>query len=255
MYNSKVSAAYLYHFTKDIDTVISILSNGFYPRTAIEDVSFMMPNLNDDDAKVGIPMVCFTDIPIELADTHRKTYGRYGIGMKKEWGIRNGLNPINYIVKGSAEYMAFNHLQNVIVNNTLELVGGERDHPKMVKLMEAVMNFSGFLKEYSSKLDLDEKPYYDEREWRYLPPFIDEHEKKSCNRLRPNQVKEEGEITALNSHMKELYTLKMKVDDIGEIILPNMEDTAEFFHEAELLFAGTEIIQLREKVKILDIGE
>ena len=89
MYNSKVSSSLLYHFTDNIDVLISILKNGFWPMTAIEDISFMMPRY--DKARVGIPMVCFTDIPIELADEHRKEYGSFGIGMKKGWGIKMDL--------------------------------------------------------------------------------------------------------------------------------------------------------------------
>ena len=64
MYDSVISSNLLFHFTKIADILISILENGFWPMTANEDISFMMPN--DEDVIVGIPMVCFTDIPIEF---------------------------------------------------------------------------------------------------------------------------------------------------------------------------------------------
>ena len=46
-------------------------------------------------------MVSFCDIPLSLAKDHIKTYGSYGIGMMKEWGIKNNLNPVVYIERDS----------------------------------------------------------------------------------------------------------------------------------------------------------
>lgn len=42
MYQSKISSNFLFHFTKSAEIIISILENGFYPRVAIEDISFMI---------------------------------------------------------------------------------------------------------------------------------------------------------------------------------------------------------------------
>lgn len=56
------------------------------------------------------------------------------------------------------------------------------------------MNYAGFMKEYSRELDLDMKPYYDEREWRYFPPFNEETSGINgyCNRLDPSIVDDVG---------------------------------------------------------------
>lgn len=178
-----ISSNLLFHFTKSADVLISILENGFWPMTAKEDISFMMPNY--EKVEVGIPMVCFTDVPIELTNEHRKQYGEYGIGLKKEWGIKKGLNPICYIIKNSEMYNAYNHLQWIIQQNALKLDNGNKYGKNTLFTMDAVMNFAGHLKEYSDDPDLNSKPFYDEREWRYLPPFKDEEENIDgyCNRL------------------------------------------------------------------------
>jgi DNA-binding transcriptional regulator GbsR (MarR family) len=42
-------------------------------------------------------MVSFCDIPLSLAKDHINKYGSYAIGMSKEWGVRNNLNPVVYI--------------------------------------------------------------------------------------------------------------------------------------------------------------
>lgn len=231
MYNSKVSSNLLYHFTRNINVLISILKKGFWPMTAIEDISFMMPNYKE--ARVGIPMVCFTDIPIGLADEHRKEYGLFGLGMKKEWGIKKGLNPISYMIKGSEIYNAYNHLQWVAVQNALKLDDGNIEEPNTFELADAFMNYAGFLKEYSHDMTLNSKPFYDEREWRYLPPFRDAGVKIDgyCNRLMPEIVDNEKEKEKLNNHMIQRYTLKFTLDDLETIIVPNPESASLLCYE------------------------
>ena len=226
MYNSKISSKLLYHFTSDINVLISILKNGFWPMTAIEDISFMMPNYKE--ARVGIPMVCFTDIPIELADEHRKEYGLFGLGMKKEWAINKGLNPISYMLKGSEIYNAYKHLQWIAQHYALKLDAGNKEKPNTIEMMDAVMNYAGFIKEYSHDITLNSKPFYDEREWRYLPPFRDNGVGIDgyCNRLLPEIVDSKEEKEKLNHHMIQKYTLNFAIDDLETIIVPNQESAS-----------------------------
>jgi Protein of unknown function (DUF2743). len=190
---------------------------------AKEDISFMMPNYKK--AEVGIPMVCFTDIPIELTKEHRRQYGEYGIGLKKEWGINKGLNPICYIIKDSEMYNAYNYLQWIIQQNAFKLDNGKKDGENTLITMNAVMDFAGHLKEYSDDPELNSKPFYDEREWRYLPPFKDEEESiyGYCNRLFDGAEADEREKEKLNQHMKQKYTLEFTVDDVDKIVLPHGE--------------------------------
>lgn len=231
MYNSKISSNLLYHFTSSIKILLSILENGFWPMTAIEDISFMMPNY--EEIRVGIPMVCFTDIPIELAGAHRKEYGLFGLGMKKEWGIKNGLNPIGYMIKGSEIYNAYNHLQWIAQQNALKLDDGYKCGPKTLEMLNAVMNYAGFLKEYSRDMNLNSKPFYDEREWRYLPPFSDTDVEIGgyCNRLMPETVDSEQEKQKLNNHMIRRYTLKFTPDDLETIIVPDSQSASLLCYE------------------------
>jgi len=46
-------------------------------------------------------MISFCDIPLSLAKKQMGSYGSYAIGMTKEWGIANKLNPVVYIEKES----------------------------------------------------------------------------------------------------------------------------------------------------------
>ena len=221
MYNSTISSSLLFHFTKSEEVIVSILKNGFYPMTAIEDVSFMMPNYKE--AKIGIPMVCFTDIPIEQSKKHREEYGQFGLAMKKEWGMKHGLNPILYVVKDSEVYNAYNHLQYVVLK---QYENEKNDQEGILDLIEAFMNYAGFMKEYTNDPAMQAKPFYDEREWRYLPPFKEETEGMDgyCNRLLPDMVDNVHEKSKLDKSMQEKYALKFDIDDVAQIILPTSCD-------------------------------
>lgn len=227
MCNCKISSNLLFHFTQKVDTLISILENGFYPMTAIEDISFMMPNYSN--MRVGIPMVCFTDIPLDIIEDHQKKYGEYGLGMKKEWGIKKGINPVGYIIKGSNAQKAFNKMQKNL-QEIAQKIDSDAHSVTMVKALDCVMNYAGFLRIYSD--ESDSIPYYNEREWRYLPPFMDEGVPPNgyCNRLMYNMIDNEQEKAKLNKHMIKKYTLKFAIDDIEKIILP--ESGVEKFIES-----------------------
>ncbi|WP_425509081.1 abortive infection system antitoxin AbiGi family protein [Xanthomonas euroxanthea] len=43
------------------------------------------------------PMVSFCDLRLSELRSHMTNYGCYGLGMKKEWAARNGVNPVYYI--------------------------------------------------------------------------------------------------------------------------------------------------------------
>jgi hypothetical protein len=47
------------------------------------------------------PMISFCDIPLALAKDQISKYGSYAIGLSKEWGISNQLNPVIYLESNS----------------------------------------------------------------------------------------------------------------------------------------------------------
>lgn len=123
-------------------------------------------------------------------------------------------------------YNAYNHLQYIIQQNALKLDNGKKDGENTLFTMDAVMNFAGHMKEYSADSTLNSKPFYDEREWRYLSPFKDEEENIDgyCNRLFNGSENDNREREKLNRHMQQKYTLKFTIDDIDKIVLPYREE-------------------------------
>ena len=91
---NKESANELFHFTKKYDSIKSILNDKFKPFFCVEDSSYMFEESRN--MIIAYPMVCFCDIPLERILVHRGLYGDYGIGLKKEWGIKNLLSIVNY---------------------------------------------------------------------------------------------------------------------------------------------------------------
>ena len=158
---SRLSPDSLFHFTPHFANLLGILENTFYPRYCYEEF-----NLIDNDAQSfiedAIPMVCFCDIPLSQLMSHIQTYGRYGLGMSKEWGIREGLNPVIYFNKNS-------HLAERISVITNSLIWRNDSTAKAFK--ETML----YMKPYKGTLHRGGRSFkenvrfYDEHEWRYMP--------------------------------------------------------------------------------------
>lgn len=99
----KLSSPHLIHFTPKLELLVSILKNGFeyrnpkerLPLTGYSTSPLSIPGVIRYD--FTWPVVCFCDIPEHAIRDHSNQYGRYGICLKKEWGITSGVTPIRYI--------------------------------------------------------------------------------------------------------------------------------------------------------------
>ena len=158
---SRLSPDSLFHFTPSLDNLLGILKNTFYPRYCYDEF-----DLIDNDAQSfiedAIPMVCFCDIPLSQLMSHIKIYGKYGLGMSKEWGIREGLNPVIYFNKNS-------HLAERISAITNDLIW--RNDSTAQAFKETIL----YMKPYEGTLYRGGRSakenirFYDEHEWRYMP--------------------------------------------------------------------------------------
>lgn len=146
-----ISSDNLYHFTNDIDIIKSILQNGFYPRTSIENISFLLPEY--DRAFLGTPMVCFCDIPIDLIEKHTNRYGKYGIGLSKKWGTENGITPVAYILAkkelSKCQYSKIEKIEDedrtLMVNKLLRLQNTITDMAQQLDLIANMLKNEHFI--------------------------------------------------------------------------------------------------------------
>lgn len=163
---SSISANTLFHFTKNKDTLISILKSNFRPSYCCEKYYL---------GKGGtwqVPMVCFCDIPLSQVQEHTSWYGEYAIGMTKEWAIKNDINPILYI---NQEIKLIDTIKENL-NYLIEERDINRENKKHIQsIIDNLLYQYAFIKpyegeQYQQKADRRiHKRFYDEREWRYIP--------------------------------------------------------------------------------------
>ena len=213
-----LSSNTLIHITKNKTSLKGILSNDFKIKYCLEktrSASF--------DYIFGVPMVSFCDIPLSQVKNHIKSYGSYGIGLSREWAIKNGLNPVLYIEENS---VLAEHTFDVLYDKVLE-------NKKVEELTEtelALADFFRYTKNYQGELKRNGKlikkdyRFSDEREWRYCPeknilkksPYIiDKHEHYIKNKSKYNNP-----ISKLR--------LKFSPDDITYIIIKSEKEISEF---------------------------
>ena len=114
-----LSANTLFHFTKNIETLGLILSNKFRPNYCLE--YFPGEEANLPHCSRAFPMVCFCDIRLTQLTNHVSRYGEFGVGLKKSWGMKNKLSPVNYIHNNSPVNSGMNILFEHIRANSENL--------------------------------------------------------------------------------------------------------------------------------------
>jgi len=184
----------IFHFTKNIENLKSILKNGFWPRYCLEDMLLLTENAHDF---VAFPMVCFCDIPLSRIDEHIGFYGSFGIGMTRKWAEQNGLNPVLY-ASGSnnltKELLALNgHVNNLEKSLQNEAKVTTRYIYAHVKPTTGMMVVSG--KPVS-------KDFYQECEWRFIPQHPEITSYLHHDEFNENNLEGENEKTFDNSLLK-----------------------------------------------------
>lgn len=153
-----VSSETLFHYTSSLKIVKDILKcKGFWPKYCIE---------YGWDCYFAVPMCCFCDIPLSLINSHMETYGHFGIGMSKKWGIDKGLSPVMYLVKTS--------YYGKILKNRYRKICKEKMLEKIRRRLALMKVYEGV--NYRKDETVKDKPkqinnykYYNEREWRFVP--------------------------------------------------------------------------------------
>lgn len=219
----------LFHFTKSLSNLESILSNKFKLSYCKEEISFSESNHNH-----YFPMVTFCDIPLSLANEHRKKYGNYAIGLSKDWGIKNKLNPVIYIEKNSL--MAEDLSKSIkILKSIPEIRKGVDVKNKNIQALNIEttnfvrvhLNMIRYCKNYLGDLNRNGKTkknyrFYDEREWRYIPAWDNKENIKGS--LTKEQYDEyRGDISKSKPFLKEI-TLDFNASDIKYIIVKSERD-------------------------------
>src|SRR5947209_1483362 len=123
-----VTSDTLFHFTKSRNNLERILSERFKFSYCKESYHID----SDFSGELYIPMISFCDLPLGLIKNHITKYGSFGIGMTKEWGIKNKLNPVLYLEKKSLVSRDFNKSADLFSSmvNSLEKLQNELTEKK-----------------------------------------------------------------------------------------------------------------------------
>lgn len=242
-YGYTLSANTLFHFTDSPDNLENILRKEFYPRYCLEDLGLVIPKIDSQHKRkqkeLAIPMVSFCDIPLSQIRKHVGYYGRYAIGLKKEWGLQNHICPVLYTYDQSA--------LSTPVKSLLEIAFGITENPgKLTNILNNWINIIKFVKPYEGRLwkngkHLNKKiRFYDEREWRFCPNIPISNEPEEV--VPPYFLKKESflihdEIREAN-RLLERFKLSFEPKDIKYIIVDR---------EDEILGMANKINEIKDK--------
>lgn len=189
------------------------------------------------------PMVCWCDIPLERIKDHTNRYGSYGVGISKEWAIKNFINPVIYIVEGTVVAQGIKQLKLAnqelldIVENDVSLQN--RLAHILSRFFDADQAITEYLKPYRYQKvpsRQENRKFYDEKEWRYVPDTLPFSEPLS---LYPYMFETEDDlnkaIIQANEKVKARY-LWFEPEDVQSIILPRESEIEEVKRVIKHLF-------------------
>lgn len=241
-----LSANSLFHFTSNIDNLLGILSNNFHSRYCLENYSAFWPKkvakkLNHHYSNIARPMTCFCDIPLSSIRNHINVYGKYAIGLSKEWGRKKRISPVMYALNNSISARVIRDgltcIDNGIEksNKYLDALYAAAPTHKEDKKDKLIINLTGdliridgelldlmaFTKIYSGSFFHGNKRYrnvcfYDEREWRHIPKLHHTIPNYISKDAYQNEVQRKEANSVLE---KPEYTLKFEPSDIRYIIV------------------------------------
>lgn len=211
-----LSSNSLIHFTNDKEFLKGILENNFKIFNCNESIV-----LGGRRYSWVIPMVSFCDIPLSEIKDHISKYGHYGVGMTKEWAIKQGLNPVLYMAQNSMLSESYRKAWCNAIERSHDDDNWSEDERNLCDTLRYIKNYEGDLERKG--VTLKDYRFSDEREWRYVPPYSEEYEFLMSREW----------YTSYNNKSEadyKLMTLRLKFEpsDIKYIIIDNDTEIGEF---------------------------
>lgn len=165
---STIQADTLFTFTSQLNYMISTIKNKMIsPRYCEENIRYLkIPKLK----KIAYPMKCFCDINMHRLNAHLKWYGYYGLSFSKEWGMRKGIQPVQYINPDSNLCKDF----STAFSSALK-ANPSKESSSQIKMKNFLLHEMMYYKPYEGKMKnrntgkTENKCFTDECEWRFIP--------------------------------------------------------------------------------------
>lgn len=232
-----ISANTLFHFTKTFEDLLNILENEFRPHYCLENYNLLLSGSMAEDPvyEWALPMVCFCDLPLTLIRAnHLRHYGHYGIGMTKDWGIKNRISPVVYTYK---ESLLANSLQWIFTVTRGQ--DGDRVTANMNKLLCFIKPYVGNL--YRRNKTIKGVRFYNEREWRFVPQI---NSASGVDGLEKDEFLDPEKVSAANTAIGKI-SVPFEPNDIKYLIVKK---------QADIMPLIKKITEIKEKYSATDIA-
>ena len=229
-----ISTNSIIHYTKSFTTLSSILQKGLRLKYCLEYLTH-----GKTTTGAAHPMISFCDVPLSSSSQHFAAYGRYGIGLSKQWAIRHEVNPVIYFDKNSHLSSCLKSLLEDQRNKNSGLTASQGNN---------ILRIKAYAKNYSRDLKRGGKiiknyRFYDEREWRLVPP----REILKGNKFSVAATEYISDKDGFNSKLSDIY-VNFNHDDISYIIvkstseIPRMTDCVRKYYSAKCTVADLDIL-------------
>jgi hypothetical protein len=241
------SSNYLFHYTNEMDHLVSIMNDYFKPFFCVESIEFLgFPKSIINE--MVCPVVCFCDLPLSRQKEHKSKFGDYGIAMKKEWGKEKLLTPVVYSHPRSMTAVSLR-----ILIDMANLLQEKLTEEEFGKFRNAVSILIMYHKAYEGKQYIKKDKmfadkttrFYDEREWRYLPLEVDglKWNLDITEHQNDDALPKENEIIQRNNK------LKFNLNDIEFLFLKEESEIEPFLSQMRPRYSEEEIDLIRKKIQ------
>ncbi|WP_343524138.1 abortive infection system antitoxin AbiGi family protein [Pedobacter sp.] len=206
------------HFTKEYNVLRSILTDCSFTLKYCREVFYLADKISSNAVH---PMVCFSEQIIKNIDKKNITYGKFGIGLSKEWSEKAKVHPVLYLDRNSH------------VANALSLLLKARRKNADVELAPdvrlSIMTIKCFTKNsigYNSYFKMENFDFKSEKEWRYVPTKTD-----IDNNLISRNKKQYDRNPKLYNDKIRKFPLKFSTNDIEYLFVETEEQRREISKE------------------------
>lgn len=226
----------------------------FSPNYSLEHFDNILPN-ESKYKKAFVPMVSFCDLMItQLSLRHIKDFGKYGIGLKKEWGEKKGVSPVVYVHGNS--YPSQEILDLINIFNAASTDKPNNDfYPdirnRLVDFIKYIKPYKGFWQK--KKRYKNEIVYYNEREWRYCPSYSPNSYEYTV--FSGRERSEKMQVLELTPKLKKEAKLRFKLEDIKYIIIDHRSEIKDYFDVIDSINITNKELKNELKTKLRTFDE
>ena len=151
----------LFHSCKKFEFLKSVIKESGFKASYADEII--------DDNEVKTLMVSFSNVALFESES-QINYGKYAVGLTKDWGIKNELEPVIYTYDSSINGASFMENMNITGRMKVrECVNNPALDDKVTTLFVNSINFLEYLKPYIvTNQKGEEFIAYNDREWRYV---------------------------------------------------------------------------------------